>query len=183
MTRLLPFVVGLVITSVAFAQKDAPKKDAKASAKPAGIPPTKADVAYGTHPRQVLDFFEAKADSPTPVVFAIHGGGWVNGRQEQLPGQCQAFSRCGHLRRRDQLSVCHRGDRKRHRAAGEVADRGRRAGVAVRPLEREGVEPRQNADRRDRRLGRRLLVALARCTTTTWPTRKAPTQSPANRRG
>jgi acetyl esterase/lipase len=36
-------------------------------------------VAYGTHPRQVLDFFQAKADAPTPVVFAIHGGGWVNG--------------------------------------------------------------------------------------------------------
>jgi acetyl esterase/lipase len=37
------------------------------------------DVAYGKHPRQVLDFYQAKSDKPTPVVFYIHGGGWQNG--------------------------------------------------------------------------------------------------------
>src|SRR5438105_5888929 len=37
------------------------------------------NVAYGTHPRQVLDFYQAKSDTPTPVVFCIHGGGWRNG--------------------------------------------------------------------------------------------------------
>jgi len=47
--------------------------------KPAGTPPTMADVPYGKHPRQVLDFYQAKSETPTPVVFAIHGGGWVNG--------------------------------------------------------------------------------------------------------
>jgi len=26
--------------------------------------------------RQVLDFYPAKSDKPTPVVFYIHGGGW-----------------------------------------------------------------------------------------------------------
>jgi acetyl esterase/lipase len=41
--------------------------------------PTLADVAYGTHERQVLDFYRAKSDEPTPVVFFIHGGGWLNG--------------------------------------------------------------------------------------------------------
>ena len=95
MTRLLPFVVALVITSVAFAQKDTPKKDPKAPAQPAGIPPTKADVAYGTHPRQVLDFYEAKADSPTPVVFAIHGGGWVNGDKNGYRASAKRFLDAG----------------------------------------------------------------------------------------
>jgi acetyl esterase/lipase len=38
-----------------------------------------ANVAYGTHVRQVLDFYKATSDKPTPVVFYIHGGGWVNG--------------------------------------------------------------------------------------------------------
>jgi acetyl esterase/lipase len=47
--------------------------------KPAGVPPTKENVAYGEHPRQVLDFWQAKSETPTPVVLAIHGGGWVNG--------------------------------------------------------------------------------------------------------
>lgn len=47
--------------------------------KPAGPVPTHAGVAYGTHERQVLDFYQAKSDKPTPVVFFIHGGGWVRG--------------------------------------------------------------------------------------------------------
>src|SRR5262245_21039755 len=45
-------------------------------------------VAYGTHPRQVLDFYQAKSDKPTPVVFYIHGGGWQNGDKKTNP---QAF--------------------------------------------------------------------------------------------
>ena len=41
--------------------------------------PTFPDVAYGTHERQVLDVWQATSDKPTPVVFHIHGGGWVRG--------------------------------------------------------------------------------------------------------
>jgi len=43
------------------------------------IKPTLADVAYGTHPKQVLDFYKASAAGPTPVVLFIHGGGWTHG--------------------------------------------------------------------------------------------------------
>jgi acetyl esterase/lipase len=42
-------------------------------------PKTLRNVPYGKHPRQVLDFFPAKSDKPTPVVFYIHGGGWQAG--------------------------------------------------------------------------------------------------------
>jgi acetyl esterase/lipase len=41
--------------------------------------PTHANVPYGKHERQVLDFYEAKAEQPTPLLFFIHGGGWMNG--------------------------------------------------------------------------------------------------------
>ncbi len=41
--------------------------------------PTAANVAYGTHERQVLDFWRAESATPTPLVLHIHGGGWVNG--------------------------------------------------------------------------------------------------------
>ena len=34
------------------------------------------NVPYGKHERQVLDFYPAKSNTPTPVVFYIHGGGW-----------------------------------------------------------------------------------------------------------
>ena len=43
------------------------------------------DVAYGSHPRQVLDFYQAKSDKPTPVVFYIHGGGWRGGDKRTNP--------------------------------------------------------------------------------------------------
>ena len=77
---------------------DAPKTPAAtpAAATPAAtptppprpqIPPTLADVAYGTHPRQVFDFYKAKSDKPTPLVIYIHGGGWVQGNYRPIdPG-------------------------------------------------------------------------------------------------
>src|SRR3954469_2027738 len=43
------------------------------------------DVPYGSHPRQVLDFYPAKSDKPTPVVFHIHGGGWRAGDKKMDP--------------------------------------------------------------------------------------------------
>lgn len=48
--------------------------------------PTAAKVAYGTHERQVLDFWQATSDTPTPVVFYIHGGGWQGGDKSGLSG-------------------------------------------------------------------------------------------------
>ena len=50
-----------------------------ASAHAAAPPPTRADVAYGEHPKQVLHFWKAESDEPTPLLFFIHGGGWQGG--------------------------------------------------------------------------------------------------------
>ena len=41
--------------------------------------PTSYDVAYGPHPKQVLHFWKAESDKPTPLLFFIHGGGWAAG--------------------------------------------------------------------------------------------------------
>ncbi len=46
--------------------------------------PTLSGVRYGEHERHVLDFWKAEADSPTPLVFVIHGGGWVGGEKERV---------------------------------------------------------------------------------------------------
>ena len=43
------------------------------------------NVPYGEHPRQVLDFYQAKSETPTPVVFYIHGGGWRGGDKKTNP--------------------------------------------------------------------------------------------------
>jgi acetyl esterase/lipase len=42
--------------------------------------PTAANVVYGKDSeRQKFDFWQAKADAPTPLVLLIHGGGWTSG--------------------------------------------------------------------------------------------------------
>jgi acetyl esterase/lipase len=92
MTRLLlSWIASLcVLGSSAFAA-DSPatspanQPKAKLSAAPRAvkaaqsIPPTLADVPYGRHPKQVLHFWKAKSDKPTPLLFFIHGGGWQGG--------------------------------------------------------------------------------------------------------
>jgi acetyl esterase/lipase len=52
-----------------------------APAKPA---PTVANLPYGKHERQVLDFWKAKSDKPTPLVLYIHGGGWRGGDKNSV---------------------------------------------------------------------------------------------------
>ena len=61
-----------------------PAKTAKTEAPQRA--PTLANVAYGTHERQVLDFWRAEATKPAPLVFHIHGGGWVNGDKARVAG-------------------------------------------------------------------------------------------------
>ncbi|MBK8094911.1 MAG: alpha/beta hydrolase fold domain-containing protein [Verrucomicrobiaceae bacterium] len=42
--------------------------------------PTHANVPYGPHEKQKLDFWQAKSDWATaPLLFFVHGGGWMTG--------------------------------------------------------------------------------------------------------
>ncbi len=61
-------LLGLLATGLLPAQEKAPERP-----KPA---PTFANVAYGPHERNVLDFWQARSNRPTPVVVSIHGGGF-----------------------------------------------------------------------------------------------------------
>jgi acetyl esterase/lipase len=49
------------------------------------LAPTFADVAYGPHERNVLDFWKADGDGPRPLLVYIHGGGWIGGDKKQKP--------------------------------------------------------------------------------------------------
>jgi hypothetical protein len=65
-------------------QQAKPEKrvEKQASTLPA---PTEADVAYGPHPKQVLDFWKAPTGSkPGPLVLYIHGGGWRGGDRSHV---------------------------------------------------------------------------------------------------
>lgn len=74
-------LVGGMAASPAEAQTPKPraKSKAKAKARPRQPAPTYRDVKYGDLTRQVLDFYQAKSDEPTPLVVFIHGGGWMGG--------------------------------------------------------------------------------------------------------
>ncbi len=58
---------------------------------PAQIPPTHADVSYGPHERNVIDFWQAKGDGPRPLFVYIHGGGWTGGDKKQDTKRYQPF--------------------------------------------------------------------------------------------
>ena len=76
-TLLLP------LTAVA-ADAPTPTPTTTKPATPRGPKPTLADVAYGKHPKQVLDFYKAESAAPTPLVLFIHGGGWTGGSKASI---------------------------------------------------------------------------------------------------
>ncbi|MFZ4763829.1 MAG: alpha/beta hydrolase fold domain-containing protein [Roseimicrobium sp.] len=78
----------LPLGAILLAQTPAKPAPATPGAKPAAPakptppplrPATVANVSYGPHKKQVLDFWKADSAKPTPLVFCIHGGGWMGG--------------------------------------------------------------------------------------------------------
>ena len=58
--------------------------------------PTHANVSYGPHARNVLDFYQVDSDKPTPLVVFIHGGGFVGGDKKGVnPGLLRAAQAAG----------------------------------------------------------------------------------------
>ena len=72
MKTLRTLLLSLAFVSIAFAQGTA--------VEPA---PTIADLSYGPHAANVLDFWKAEGDGPRPLLIYIHGGGWTGGDKEQ----------------------------------------------------------------------------------------------------
>ena len=72
-----------------------PAVAAGAAPAPEGPAPTLANVRYGPHARNLLDFWRAPSKGLAPVVVYIHGGGFVMGdkegaRHEVLLSRCLA---------------------------------------------------------------------------------------------
>ncbi len=80
MPRLLLILLTLLTgAGVASAQEQKAAAKKAAAAEEARIPATAAEVSYGPHARNVLDFWKADGDGPRPLLVFIHGGGWVGG--------------------------------------------------------------------------------------------------------
>ena len=76
---LSPVALFAAETNQAAAKKPAAKRT------PA-LKPTIADVHYGSATNQMLDFYKADTSGPTPLVFFIHGGGWMHGSKNGVSG-------------------------------------------------------------------------------------------------
>jgi acetyl esterase/lipase len=88
-TRFFLFVL---VTSTFIFDGITKEKESSGNGNP---PPTFENVAYGPFKNNVLDFWQAKSDKPTPVVVFIHGGGFVAGdkassRGNSIIGHCLA---------------------------------------------------------------------------------------------
>jgi len=64
----------LVLCGIGTASAQEKKKD-----PPPPLPKTTETLKYGDHERQVIDFWKAPSDKPTPLFLFIHGGGWRGG--------------------------------------------------------------------------------------------------------
>jgi arylformamidase len=62
-----------------------------AQEKQQGLVPTHADVSYGPHERNKLDFWRANGTAPRPLLVYIHGGGWTGGDKKQDPRGIQPY--------------------------------------------------------------------------------------------
>lgn len=82
--RLAFSLAALSVSASAQVAAKAAKARPAAEENPPVKKPTLANVPYGPHERQVLDFWKAEGRSPTPLVFVIHGGGWQSGEKERV---------------------------------------------------------------------------------------------------
>jgi acetyl esterase/lipase len=82
----LAFTVALLtyLAPATLRAEDKPKPAAKPAPAARRTPPTAANVSYGKHPKQVVDFYQAESKEPTPLVLNIHGGGWGGGSKESV---------------------------------------------------------------------------------------------------
>jgi acetyl esterase/lipase len=64
--------------------QERPARSDSPTSKSQRVEPTWANVPYGPHQRNVLDFYQATSDSATPLIIYIHGGGFVGGDKQSI---------------------------------------------------------------------------------------------------
>ncbi len=75
------------------AQKKRKEGTKQTATKPKGPGPTHADLQYGDHKNAVMDVWLADSKKQTPIVVAIHGGGFKGGDKSKYHG-CAELQAC-----------------------------------------------------------------------------------------
>ena len=185
----------LLLTGIAFAadtptttKPAAPKSPAAPVAPKAPPPapkvypknptPTQANVRYGPHERNVLDFWKAKSDKPTPLLFFIHGGGWTGGDKAGI-AVVQRFLKAG-------ISVVSINYRYIHAGRRTASAAGERPARTMPRARCSSCAARRPSGTSTRRASAPPAARPARAPASgspsipTWPIRRAATPSPAS---
>ena len=48
------------------------------------LPPTHRDIKYGSHPKELINFWQFESDKPVGILLQIHGGGWMGGKKDEV---------------------------------------------------------------------------------------------------
>lgn len=79
--RFAKFLPGLLVAVLFVCLMNGTQAQNQRAPRPA---PTFANVAYGEHPNQVLDFWQAEVGNSGPLVIYIHGGGFSGGSKDTV---------------------------------------------------------------------------------------------------
>ena len=80
----LAFLFFSVTVSAQNADRNKARSAGQRTQRPAAVKPTRANVAYGPHERNRIDFYQAKSEQATPLALYIHGGGFRGGSKQGI---------------------------------------------------------------------------------------------------
>ena len=77
----------VVIRIATVREKMQKRKNSGKSSDQGQMAPTRANIKYGEHERNVFDLWLAESKKPTPLAIYIHGGGFISGNKEKVSQQ------------------------------------------------------------------------------------------------
>ena len=48
------------------------------------LPPTHRDIKYGSHSKELINFWQFESTEPVGILLQIHGGGWMGGKKDEV---------------------------------------------------------------------------------------------------
>jgi len=91
--RVSPLVSLVALLLVFFSPiLQANSEDSRNSPKFNEVLPNFKDISYGSHPKELINFWQFESNEPVGVLLQIHGGGWMGGKKDEVlrPHQMKA---------------------------------------------------------------------------------------------
>ena len=75
---------GALIITILFQSLQVYSQVSGNSPKTNEVLPNFKDVNYGSHPKELINFWQFDSDQPVGVLLQIHGGGWIGGKKDEV---------------------------------------------------------------------------------------------------